>query len=237
MSTKQPTQYEKQFAELGITLYQAEGKTRAKVMCIGDCGGSHDTAVNGNLPPAGLASNFRRAGWNDRARKWTCPSCQTPRLRARLQTERDKDRMTPEKAPAFITRLPPRPAPSITEVIDRVTAHNFAALTVAAAAEPEVEPIPDGPPDMRTQLRVIGRLNQFFFHGHFQTGWSDERIATELDLAPATVRSIREASIDHGPLQGDPELDNVRNELLVLRAMLDEKLADLDRLQARYAAA
>lgn len=226
------TMMTKEFGELGLELYRFETTTRAKIACV-SCPATCDTAINGSLPPEGLASNFRRKGWNDKHGKWTCPTCQAPRLKGRLTAERAKHpepevRRAPQTAIglAIDRARNPEPAPAPPpQPPDRPMTQS---KPPAPPSSPET-PV-DNRPDVREMLLVLGQLNLHFKNGLYAIGWSDKRIAEELGLPLAKVTHTREQSPHHGPIRGNRELDQIRSDLLSLREMVDQQIARVDGL-------
>ncbi len=68
---------------------------------------------------------------------------------------------------------------------------------------------------------IFEKLDEVFVNGRFADGWSDERVAKESGNAPkALVIQIREKRF--GPIKGDPEIDAIRSEVEVIKAMVSQ---------------
>lgn len=107
------------------------------------------------------------------------------------------------------------------------TEESMDASKIALLREPTIAEI----------IKIIGLLDEHFADGRYRNGWSDEAVAKKLCLPRAMVTKVREASPDHGPLKGDPEIDAIRSEVASLKGMLAEIEARLDKAERRLAGA
>lgn len=161
----------------------------------------------GRLTGEGVALKARRAGWaahHLRASEALCPACLHPK-------PTNGGTMEPKKMLTGTLKLPP-PVP-----VD--------------------DPLPLGLKHLTAEQRMMARglLDQHFDDkaGYYLEGYSDERVAAEVGVALALVRTMREAA--YGPIRVSAPVLALRTDLGLLKAAVADQLKVLDGLgeQAR----
>ncbi len=102
----------------------------------------------------------------------------------------------------------------------------------------KIKPIDDKTPPAPTpgQQRALTNLLESHFEeaeGHYLNGYSDDRIAEEVKIAPAVVANFREAAF--GPLKAPAELLALKSEVDSLGVMVTDVARKLDKALKRYA--
>jgi len=92
----------------------------------------------------------------------------------------------------------------------------------AAVVEPTAETT------VEEAARIVRKINEVFADGRYLDGWSDRKIATALDVAPAKVSKAREMFI--GPIKEDPAITALRSDVEAVEGMLSGIKARLAEL-------
>lgn len=102
------------------------------------------------------------------------------------------------------------------------------------ASEPEPLPPPEQEPEPSPSILAISQicdtlsfLNRYFHDGRYAQGWSDERIASVLELFPEQVAQVRLESRDHGPIKPSPEVEALKAEIATLEQLFVEQVSEL----------
>jgi hypothetical protein len=163
-------------------------------------------AFGGN--PQAIAKLFERAGWQvdqHNKAKCLCPSCL-------------KAKKGPKPPVAPVVRVP-EPAQVVAKAIE------------AGDIKMPVVDIKTIPSTIKVSLRNL--LDKFFDDaaGAYIEGYSDEKIAEEVDVPRATVFAYREAA--YGPLKRDPDVDAVLAGLADIRAKQADIQSQLAKLEIK----
>lgn len=93
---------------------------------------------------------------------------------------------------------------------------------------------PEGVPtpltsDQRVQIRNL--LDKHFDDsvGYYLDGYSDRRIADEIDVPRVHIEQIREAA--YGPLRVNPAVTQMQNDISILRREIEAQQQQLAKLQ------
>lgn len=186
------------YDHLGFTLatvrHYARLRTVARFRCV-ECGELLDLNVKSGAPldPEGYVKRAKQLGWRaekQRRSRTYCPGCAGPR--------RPKD-----------LNQAPEPSPKEKSVI---MASNVTTLPAAPAASRPEPREPTG--DQRLRIRAL--LDKHFDDaaGCYLDGYSDQRIAEEVNVPRVIVERIREAA--YGPLKVSPEVSALRADIVRL---------------------
>lgn len=191
-------------------------RTIARIWCAA-CGDTLDLTLTANRHADNVERRAKAKGWDcdkNRASRTICPDCKAA-------------------PPARI-----KPAmPVASKACRSATAAKSAVPTVnmeppMTAITPAVRP---ATPDER--MRIRHKLDGVFddAKGMYLDGYSDQRVAEELKLPRKMIEQIREAA--YGPIRTDPEIEQLRTDIVALIAMastLTNRLAEVEkRFQAR----
>lgn len=191
-------------------------RTIARIWCAA-CGGTLDLTLTANRHADNVERRAKAKGWDcdkNRASRTICPACKA--------------------APP--ARIKPT-MPVASKAYRSATAAKSAVPTVnmeppMTAITPAVRP---ATPDER--MRIRHKLDGVFddAKGMYLDGYSDQRVAEELKLPRKMIEQIREAA--YGPIRTDPEIEQLRTDIVALIAMastLTNRLAEVEkRFQAR----
>lgn len=168
-------------------------------------------AFGGN--PQAIAKLFQRAGWEvdqHNKSKCFCPTCVK-------SSRRSRESVTVRRLPP-INQKPTEELEKMTKPIDLTNAHP----TV------DVRTIPSD-----VKMKIRNRLDENFDDekGVYLAGYSDEKIATELDIPRSQVFAYREMA--YGPLKSDPEVDAIMAALVDLRSQLANIQSELAKVELK----
>jgi hypothetical protein len=178
--------------------------------CYG-CGASGTVTWTGPHNPEGIEQAFRRKGWEFSA--WHKRECRCPDCVAKGVTRRnDPDELLKRRQKEMATVTPIKPGADVPKV----------ASDEAVAAVRE--------PTMREMRDIVGALDSHFDDkaGAYDKGWTDRRIAEELNLPMAMVTRIRREAF--GELRAATDIEALRAEardLFDRLVALDAKIAKL----------
>lgn len=167
-----------------------------------DCGATQEIAGNGPslLPPEIVAKKLRQIGWDigRNINRHRCPTCAAGK---------------PKEKKIMETKRP---------VVTSMGAKLVAAGVGMSAAVRRVET--SAPPDgVRTMSRddwriVFSKINDHYLDEHtgYSEGWSDKRIAEDLNVPRAWVESIRDEKF--GPARDNEEIRQFLDKLETMRS-------------------
>jgi hypothetical protein len=96
--------------------------------------------------------------------------------------------------------------------------------------EPLAHTVADSPAAPLTIPQICGvitALNLHFHQGRYAGGWSDERIASMLELFPEQVAQVRLESPDHGMIRTAPDVAALKADISAMEALFAEQIAEL----------
>ncbi|WP_431860211.1 hypothetical protein [Azospirillum sp.] len=198
----------------GITLsHQVINGKRVifRVATCTQCQSTEENRFGADFPPDAVIKRFKNSGWTF-GKRTLCRSCSTPAAKPRPTVpthQKDETMTTPHAA---------KPAPA------------------AKAPPPPAQPLAASPvrtPTIAEVVRIVEKLDMVFSDGRYRNGHSDDTIARELNIPRAVVAKVREESPHHGPIQLDPEVVKLREDVDAFQAMHIEAGKMLDELRGR----
>lgn len=198
-----------------------------RLVCA-SCDTVEDVSNEHDCSPAHVTTKFERRGWRvnstDR-RRCFCPKCAT----------KHKPTPQPTTEQPKMTEPPPKFAPGAKP--NGATPPRPPALVLQSLTTEK-------------RVRIRGKLDGHFddARGAYIDGYSDQRIAEEVDVPRAVVVAMREAA--YGQITADPEIDALRvalesetrkgesqlSELMELRDQVASRADEVMRLKQRLTA-
>jgi hypothetical protein len=176
------------------------------VVQCGACPRVERIHLSTSMPPVAIAQKFQNRGWHVDRRNPKHNLC------AACQRGGKPKPMLPvcQEGSSPMSSAPSHPASEVT-----------AQITTGAVRAPTM-------PEIR---RILNKVADHFDEasGRYLAGYSDERVAAELDLPRALVAKVRDES--GMKLKGNPELLALRDELAAIRDLLEGCDAKLQRLE------
>jgi hypothetical protein len=190
---------------------RGDGEMKVVVGTCYDCGAAGTVTQNGPHAPDAVEQAFRRKGWEFSA--WHARECRCPKCVAKRAARRhDPDELLKRRQKEMATVTPIKPGADVPKV----------ASDEAVAAVRE--------PTMREMRDIMAALDSHFDDkaGAYAKGWTDRRIAEELNLPMAMVTRIRREAF--GELRAATDIEALRAEardLFDRLVALDAKIAKL----------
>jgi hypothetical protein len=183
-------------------LQRGDHKTIARFQCA-ECPARLDIGLAGGLNPRWLANQAKQKGWEADAyypQACLCPDCTTK------PTNNDTDSEL-KKLERKMAQQPPPNTPEPPPIVQ----------------EPQPQPAVVTPreptSDQRTLIRKLLDANFDDELGFYAAGWSDARIAEEVNVPRLVVERLRDTAF--GPLKVTPEIVALREEVAKLFAKLE----------------
>jgi hypothetical protein len=189
-------------------------RTIARIWCAA-CGSTLDLTLTANRHADNVERRAKAKGWDcdkNRANRTICPDCKAAPP-ARIKPAMPVVPKACRSATAVKPAIPAIPTANMEPPMTTIT--------------PAVRP---ATPD--EGMRIRHKLDGVFddAKGMYLDGFSDQRVAEELKLPRKMIEQIREAA--YGPIRTDPEIEQLRTDIVALIAMastLTNRLAEVEK--------
>lgn len=215
------------------TRENGQPRTLARVTCS-RCPAILDVPITGTANHLVIVGRHAHsAGWlfnKNTARKCVCPSCYLGTITDYLAGVTDADQ---HEEPAS---APPIPMVDMIESAERqsseISETSLGAALVAATKEKKMtqEPKTGPTPEHKLKIRAFLDGNYDERRKGYLEGYTDKRAGDELGVPWAWVRDLREVA--YGPIECDPDLEEVRKEIDTMRAAIAKMEGRLSRMEA-----